>query len=182
MGRAKCFKKEDVLTKCIQLFWRSGYSETSLLDIELATGVNKSGLYTEFKDKGDIFAQSIDWYSKNCGLSEQLLKEPLGEKNIEDFLLSMTAQDFSQKGCFIANSIREYSILPDEAKHFIGVHNSKVHQNIVKNIKVYIKDKDLNAIASLILTYKAGMALSLNMGEIKKLKTQVSYFLNGLKS
>jgi AcrR family transcriptional regulator len=181
MGRNKCFKKEDVLDKSINLFWELGFSETSLAEIEKATGVNKSGLYTEFKSKEDLYAQCVDWYSKNCGIDEVLLKEPLGEKNIENFLLASTSSK-SRQGCFIANSVREYSILPDQAKDVIASHNSKAHASVVKNLKTYIKNKDVDALAKLILIYKSGLALSLNMGEVDKLKKQVSYFLEGLKA
>src|SRR5260370_33882430 len=33
-----------------QLRWTHGFSDTSLQDLEPATGVNESGLYTEFRD------------------------------------------------------------------------------------------------------------------------------------
>ncbi len=181
MGRLKCFKKEDVLDKTVQLFWKLGFSKTSLSDIEQATGVNKSGLYSEFKNKDDLFAQSIHWYTQNCGLHEILLKEPFGEKNLENFLL-FGPENAENKGCFVANSIREYSILPEEAKNVIAGHNQQTYQAVIKNLKAFIKDKDLEALATLVLIYKAGLALSSNMGEVKKIKKQVSYFLNGLKA
>ncbi len=181
MGRNKCFNKEDVISKSVQLFWQLGFSETSLADLEKVTGVNKSGLYTEFLNKNDLFAQCVAWYSAHCGIDKILLQEPLGEKNLETFLLSGT-HSTSQKGCFIANSIREYSILPLEAKDVIAAHNQNTHHSLVKNLKAYIKNKDLDALASLILIYKSGLALSLNMSEIPKLKKQVAYFLKGLKS
>ena len=41
------------------VFWRRGFADTSLHELEQATGVNKSGLYAEFKDKEDLFVQSL---------------------------------------------------------------------------------------------------------------------------
>jgi AcrR family transcriptional regulator len=35
------------------VFWTHEFSDTSLQDLERATGVNKSRLYTEFRDKED---------------------------------------------------------------------------------------------------------------------------------
>src|ERR1700730_11001302 len=48
MGRRKLFTREDVLDKTIPVFWKHVLAETSVQDLEHATGVRKSGLYTEF--------------------------------------------------------------------------------------------------------------------------------------
>src|SRR5258708_39209838 len=55
MGRPKSFSREEVLEKAMPVFWKHGFSDTTLQDLERATGVNKSGLYTEFRDKDDLF-------------------------------------------------------------------------------------------------------------------------------
>ena len=55
MGRPKNFRREEVLEKAMPVFWKHGFAETSLQDLERVTGVNKSGLYTEFRDKEDLF-------------------------------------------------------------------------------------------------------------------------------
>jgi hypothetical protein len=46
MGRPKNFRREEVLEKAIPVFWKRGFSDTSVQDLERATGVNKSGLYS----------------------------------------------------------------------------------------------------------------------------------------
>ena len=51
MGRPKKFTREAVLEKALPVFWRHGFADASLHELEQATGVNKSGLYAEFKDK-----------------------------------------------------------------------------------------------------------------------------------
>src|SRR5580700_9531967 len=62
MGRRKLFTREDVLDKAIPVFWKHGLAETSVQDLEQATGVRKSGLYAEFKDKEDLFVESLRRY------------------------------------------------------------------------------------------------------------------------
>jgi AcrR family transcriptional regulator len=54
-GRQKNFSREEVLEKAMPVLWTNGFSDTSLQDLERATGVNKSGLYTEFRDNEDLF-------------------------------------------------------------------------------------------------------------------------------
>ena len=55
MGRPKGFSREEVLEKAMPIFWAHGFADTTLRDLEQATGVNKSGLYMEFCDKEDLF-------------------------------------------------------------------------------------------------------------------------------
>ena len=62
MGRPKNFNREDVLKKAMPVFWRRGFADASLHELELATGVNKSGLYSEFEDKEDLFVQGLQYY------------------------------------------------------------------------------------------------------------------------
>ena len=50
MGRPKGFSREEVLEKAMPVFWRHGFADTTVQELERATGVNKSGLYTEFRD------------------------------------------------------------------------------------------------------------------------------------
>jgi AcrR family transcriptional regulator len=46
-----------VLTKAISVFWKRGFADTKVEDLEEATGVNKSGLYSEFSSKEEIFCR-----------------------------------------------------------------------------------------------------------------------------
>jgi TetR/AcrR family transcriptional regulator, copper-responsive repressor len=62
MGRPKNFSREEVLEKAMPVFWKHGFADTSLQELERATGVNKSGLYTEFRDKEDLFVACLRHY------------------------------------------------------------------------------------------------------------------------
>jgi AcrR family transcriptional regulator len=42
----------------------------------VATGVNKSGLYSEFQDKGDLFMQSLQYYLESLEKKRLLTAEP----------------------------------------------------------------------------------------------------------
>src|SRR6202165_2605504 len=80
MGRPKNFSREGVLEKALPVFWKHGFADTSLQDLEKATGVNKSGLYTEFRDKEDLFVACLRHYLESQGKRGLLTKEPLGWK------------------------------------------------------------------------------------------------------
>jgi hypothetical protein len=46
--------------------------------LEVATGVNKSGIYSEFKGKEDLFTQSLQYYLESLEKKGLLTAEPLG--------------------------------------------------------------------------------------------------------
>ena len=56
------------------------FVETSVQDLEQATGVRKSGLYAEFKDKEDLFVESLRRYFDVLMARGHLTKQPLGSR------------------------------------------------------------------------------------------------------
>ena len=134
MGRPKQFNREGVLDRAIPVFWKHGFANTTLQHLEQATGVNKSGLYTEFKDKEDLFLASLERYAQTRG-AEILTAQPLGWGNIERFLRLGFGCDDDQRGCFAVNSMRELAGLPAEAQEIISSSQQKLTRLLTKNIE-----------------------------------------------
>jgi TetR/AcrR family transcriptional regulator, copper-responsive repressor len=83
MGRPKNFSREDVLEKALPVFWKYGFAESRLQELEKATGVNKSGLYSEFADKGDLYLESLRHCLEKRQQEGLLTAKPLGWNNIK---------------------------------------------------------------------------------------------------
>ncbi len=176
MGRIKGFSRNDVLEAAIQVFWKKGFADTSLKDLELATGVNKSGLYSEFKDKDDLFLESLKHYQSHTAIVDILTTAPLGWHNIENFLkANMTCK--GQKGCFLANTLREYSIIPQKVKNLIEQNSKQMNEMVLNNIKAAKPKKDPQMLTSLILTFASGISLKLNVMKPEVLMPEVESFL-----
>src|SRR5271168_2391546 len=153
MGRRKLFTREDVLDKAIPVFWKHGLAETSVQDLEQATGVRKSGLYTEFKDKEDLFVESLRRYFEVLMARGYLTKQPLGWTNVESFL-KVCYGSWGQKGCFSVNSMREFADLPPKAR-----------QIMIDNLAAARGSRDDNdSLAGLIVTFFSGICLEQNLG------------------
>jgi AcrR family transcriptional regulator len=180
MGRQKGFDRNEVLDAAIQLFWKKGYADTSLSDLEKATGVNKSGLYSEFKDKDDILLESIQRFCDTTPKNEILKVLPLGWKNIEMFLKSSTTCK-GQKGCYLANNLRDFAIIPTKAKNLIDEYNQIVRKGLIENLKATGTKKDIELLTNLIMTFGAGMSLKLNAVKPESLLAEVDGFLEMLK-
>jgi AcrR family transcriptional regulator len=138
MGRPKNFSREEVLEKAMPVFWKHGFADTSLQDLERATGVNKSGLYTEFRDKEDLFVACLRHYLESQEKRGFLTREPLGWKNVVNFLKNGPLNKGEQQGCFSVNSMREFAILPDEAYGAVMENRALLQRLLAVNIGVRV--------------------------------------------
>src|ERR1700728_852985 len=153
MGRRKPFTREEVLDKAIPVFWKHGLAETTVQDLEQATGVRKSGLYTEFKDKEDLFVQSMRRYFDVLMARGHLTKQPLGWTNVESFL-KVCYGSWGQKGCFSVNSMREFADLPPKARQIMVASVMKAHHLLIDNLAAARGSRDDNdSLAGLIVTF-----------------------------
>ena len=163
MGRPKGFSREEVLLKAISVFWEQGFAQTTVQDLERATGVNKSGLYTEFKNKEDIFIESLRYYLDTRGGEDILSAEPKGWGNIERFLeIGQTCYN-GIRGCFSVNSMRDVAMLPSEAQELIARSTARQKKLIVSNIKAVSSASNPGALADMILTFFSGLCIEENL-------------------
>ncbi|MBY0384665.1 TetR/AcrR family transcriptional regulator [bacterium] len=172
MGRNKKFKREEVLEKCIDLFWSRGYADASLKEIEQCTGVNKSGLYAEFESKENLFLECLKYYTELYNARSVLDRSPSGWKNIVDFLyLSVRGK---KTGCFLVNTLREWELLPANAKKYMKSHMKNIRDSLQKNITA---EKLPAETLDVILTFNSGLALSMNILKKEEGEQKVSHFL-----
>src|ERR1700721_1497851 len=159
MGRPKNFSREEVLEKAMPVFWKQGFSDTSLQDLERATGVNKSGLYAEFRDKEDLFVACLRHYLESQGKRGLLTKEPLGWKNVETFLKNGPLNKGEQQGCFSVNSMREFAILPEGAYGFVSENRALLERLLVLNFAADKPRMAPTAIAEMGLSFFSGLCI-----------------------
>lgn len=179
MGRKKNFEREDVLTKSLNVFMKKGFADTSVQDLEKATGVNKSGLYSEFKGKEDLFACALKQYIEKVPLQDLFGTEPLGWGNIEKFL-KLVFSCGESKGCFDVNSIREAKIVPMQAKIALTNHISGLREMLVQNLEGHTKAKP-EIVADMIIAFHNGNSLEQNIHTSESLKERIDLFLQAIK-
>jgi TetR/AcrR family transcriptional regulator, copper-responsive repressor len=160
MGRPRGFSREEVLEKAMPVFWKHGFADASLQELERATGVNKSGLYTEFRDKEDLFVACLRHYLESQGKRGLLTKEPLGWRNVETFLKHGPLNKKEQQGCFSINSMRELAILPDEAYGVVTENRALLQHLLAINIEAEKPKMVPSAIVEMVLFYFSGLCMS----------------------
>ena len=183
MGRPKGFSREEVLEKAMPVFWKHGFADTSLQELEQATGVNKSGLYSEFRDKEDLFVACLRHYLDSQGKRGLLTKEPLGWKNVETFLKHGPLNKEEQQGCFSVNSMREIAILPDETYGVVTENRAQLERLLVMNIEAEKTKMAPSAIAEMVLSFFSGLCIERNLKSGKASSTRkIANFMTALRN
>jgi len=183
MGRPKGFKREEVLEKAMPVFWKHGFADTSLQELEQATGVNKSGLYSEFRDKEDLFVACLRHYLESQGKRGLLTKEHLGWKNIENFLKNGPLYKGEQQGCFSVNSMREFAILPNEAYAAVTENRALLQHLLAMNIEAETPRMAPSAIAEMVLSFFSGLCIERNLKSAKSSSTRkIDNFMTALRN
>ena len=183
MGRPKGFSREQVLDKAMAVFWKYGFADTSLQELERATGVNKSGLYTEFKDKEDLFLACLRHYLESQQKRGLLTKKPLGWNNVEGFLKNGPLNKGPQQGCFSVNSMREFAILPDEAYGVVAENWALLQRLLAMNIDAEEPRMARSAIAVMVLSFFSGLCIERNLRSGQTSSTRnIENFMTALRS
>src|ERR1700757_3496194 len=183
MGRPKNFSREEVLEKAMPVFWKQGFADTSLQDLERATGVNKSGLYTEFRDKEDLFVACLRHYLEGQEKRGFLTREPLGWENVETFLKNGPLNKGEQQGCFSINTMRELAILPNEAYGAVTENRTLLQHLLAMNIEAKKPKMAPSAIAEMVLSFFSGLCIESNLKSGKASSTRkIENFMTALRS
>ena len=178
MGRPKNFSRQGVLEKALPVFWKHGFANTSLQELEKATGVNKSGLYAEFADKGDLYLESLRHYLRKRQQEELLTAKPLGWNNIERFLKLGPCSLEGQKGCFSVNSMNQFAVLPPAAQDIVSEGRAFLKDLIARNVKAEKPTVKPTVLAEMILTFFTGISMEQHMNVGKAaMNRKVDYFM-----
>ena len=163
MARPRNFSRDGVLEKALPVFWKHGFADASLQQLETATGVNKSGLYAEFSGKEELFLESLRFYLDRLPSLGFFKVEPLGWDNIERFLKLGPCNTEGQKGCFAISSMRELAILPPAAIEILGHGRAQLKQLIAKNIEAENPKLAVQELAGMVMTFFAGLSVEQNL-------------------
>ena len=113
MARPRSFRTENAVDSAAAVFWAKGYRDTAISDLERATGLNRSSLYSAFGTKQAIFGLALQWYLRGF-ISPRLapMERPgAGLGDIERFFAGLA--DFfrdggqARRGCLMINTIAE---------------------------------------------------------------------------
>jgi len=137
MPRQIAYDPLEVRQCIMALFWEHGYAETSLTDLENATGLNRRQLYNGIGDKRAMFLQALDDFTDASGRSllAPLESETAGLNDIKtlfDTFVGMSKNPGGSNGCLVCSSSQEdissdRDVAARHAKFFARIHAA--HRN-----------------------------------------------------
>lgn len=119
MARQIAYDPIALRTNLLSVFWRQGYAETSLNDLEAATGLNRRQLYNGPGDKLAMFLKAMDDFADQAGrmFLAPLEAETAGVReiaNLLDTFVELSQAKEGPKGCLVCSvSQEEVSAVPE---------------------------------------------------------------------
>ncbi len=129
-GRPKAYNRNQIITIATQLFWKKGYSGTSLADLSQAMNISKSTFYAAFANKDELYKICLEEYGKS------FFREMVQMVTVDHHVLDAVRKFFIQiareeadhspaKGCLLVKSANE-----------IGMHHPTLSPIIEKLLSV----------------------------------------------
>lgn len=179
MPRVKLFDENAVLDKAMHLFWKQGYSATSIQDLVTHLGINRASIYDTFGDKKKLFLKAFENYRKTN--SDGIIRFFENQNNVKDgfrqlfeMAIDESVRDKDRKGCFVVNTTTElipgdeiiFSILEKNRKTFETIFLNYLKAGEIKG--QFKKGKNLAAIATLLFTIYNGLKVVSKVNSNKK--------------
>lgn len=139
MARKANFDRDEKLLVAMDVFWRKGFSNTSISDLTDELSINRFSLYNTYGDKQQLYYEALDAYLKKVSLPSLsgLKKDSASLREIEDFLTSFASlQRKKGYGCFIQNALIEHAGEDEDVLrmgHFLFDHLIDVMADAIAN-------------------------------------------------
>lgn len=100
MARAQ-FDRDEVVDKTIELFWKNGFSASSMQQVVKATGLKPGSIYLSFGNKEALFREALESYAQRgrARISETLESAPSIGEGICTFLERMLLESSEKNYC-----------------------------------------------------------------------------------
>ena len=191
-GRPREFDPQVALHKAMQVFWRQGYSATSLDDLSAAMSMNRPSIYNAFGSKRNIYRQTLNAF---CGQLDAGIDACLnnnesfetGLKSFFDSAIDLYCSEDPPMGCLMICTAPSEALNDNDIKKDFANLIERIDRAFENRIKKAIKDgeiqDDVNArlLAKCLQSTLHGVALRARAGESKRqLKQYVRFAVDSL--
>jgi AcrR family transcriptional regulator len=155
-GRPRSFDRDAALSAAVELFWRTGYEETSIAMLTSAMGVTPPSLYAAFGDKRRLFEEAAAaYFERTCEGVDAAAALPTAHEAIGR-MLNDTARAHTDAatppGCLMLTEPR------------LAAQRAVLHQRLKDRLDQGVRDHDLPAtantdpLASFLVSVMRGMS------------------------
>ena len=192
MGRGIEFDYDKAIDRATRVFWKTGYSNTSLRDLLRAMKIGEGSFYNTVKSKKNLYLECLKHYratvinERHTALFSQKSAK-LGVRALFKTVLDQMDDPRRPGLCLLAGSLsrdvldekdlREYIVGESAASggRFIGLLKSAQESGELP------KELDPTAVVQIILTYIQGMSRAAQISyDRQRIERQVEVLLKGL--
>jgi len=138
MSRPAKFDRSEVCKSTMLLFWQQGFNDTTIQNIQQATGLTASSLYNSFGGKEALFLIALDGYiervvKRRC---DQYLNGSSVAVGVMAYMRGCFKDRYAQWGCLLVNSQVEWRSLPEQARQRIKGAAKSVRVSLERSIEL----------------------------------------------
>ena len=185
MGRNKEYNRTEVLDKAMDQFWRSGYSHTTIRDLEKAMGINQFSIYNSFNSKAELYKEALERYSSTMHQTflKNLSSEDADITDIRDFFeqFAMCLLDRQKpNSCMMVNSVLMFEQFPASIREIVhsffdsfeSYLQVALQNSMIKGLVRPDLDKETEA------RYLLGISQSLSVIHFNKKKSEILTYID----
>jgi AcrR family transcriptional regulator len=113
------FDDDAVIDSAMDVFWRHGYSASSIDQLTTAMGLSRSSMYKRFQDKDGLFQEVLSTYTERVSRRMSAVRGATKRQQLEALLhefLPGEGKTARPAGCLLARSCAEMADLPPAGK------------------------------------------------------------------
>jgi TetR/AcrR family transcriptional repressor of nem operon len=160
MPRNKEFNYDEKLITARDVFWKKGYSATSMNDLVDAMQINRSSLYLAYGNKHDLFLKSLTIYiqKKDKQYSQAGKKSEKPLESIRNIIYSVFESAVQDNNCLFTNTIFELALTDKKVGDLLRKQTLKavvLIENLLKQAKEdgsLTSDNDPKAMAHFLVS------------------------------
>ena len=191
MARALEFDYDKAIDKATRVFWKKGYSGTSLRDLLKAMGIGEGSFYNTLKSKNQLYLECLKRYNDTVGRRRgEALFSPSSAKEGEGLfrsLLDDLDDPRTPRVCLLARSVSSdvlaerdlQKFVRKDMAAFVGAFSNRLRS--AKDTGELPSEFDAEGVAQIIATYLQGLfRTALLSYDRSQLERQVDLFLTSL--
>ncbi|CAM4201596.1 transcriptional regulator, TetR family [Pedobacter westerhofensis] len=146
MARNVEFDEELAISRAMDLFWKKGYTGTSMRDLCEVMGVNASSIYNTIGDKHQLFIRCIKYYTESrmeaARKQLKLIDSPF--KAIEKFInASAHAITNEPDSCLAIKTTFELAVSDEQVQKILKKDNDFTYSLILDLVTKALEQKEI---------------------------------------
>lgn len=192
MARTLEFDYDKAIGRATRVFWKQGYTGTSLRDLLKAIGIGEGSFYNTLKGKKQLFLQCLRHYKETVSRRHaEALLSPTSAKEGVRALFKAVLDDLDDprnpRVCLLARSVASDVLEDRDLQKYIRTDMAAFGSAFVNRLKSakdtgeLPSDCDADAVALIIFTYLQGLYRTALLNyDRPQLEHQVDLFLTSL--